>query len=89
MATMVASWISDLNDFSYFWSTKSARCFLPIFESFGLSFQKKKRKKDFQDGGHPGFPIGMILVIIYLQDTPMLLTKFQVSWPRYVGGVDL
>ena len=35
-----------------------------IYESVGLSAQEKKRKIDFQDGGHGGhlgFPIGMIL----------------------------
>ena len=28
-----------------------------------------------------GFPIRTILAIFYLQDTPMLPTKFQVNWP--------
>ena len=31
------SWISDQNNFSYFWST-SQRCFLPSFESIGHMF---------------------------------------------------
>ena len=43
-----------------------------------------KKKKDFQDGGHLGFPIGMILAI--LQVTLMLPTKFQVNWPFSSGG---
>ena len=54
------------------------------FKSFGLLVQEKKRKIDFQDGGHggnPGFLIGMILAIFDLQITPMLPTKFQVNWP--------
>ena len=37
------------------------------------------RKIDFQDGGHLGFPIGMILAIFYLQVTLMLPTKFRVN----------
>ena len=45
---------------------KSPISFLPSFESSGLSVQEKKRKKDFQDGGHGGylgFSIGTILAI--------------------------
>ena len=52
--------------------------------SIGLSFQEKKRKIDFQDGGHGGylgFRIGTILAFFALQDTPMLPTKVQVNWP--------
>ena len=51
--------------------------------SIGLSFQEK-RKIDFQDGdhgGHLGFWNGRILAIFALQDTLMLPSKFQVSWP--------
>ena len=54
----------------------------------GLLFQETKRKIDFQDGGyggHLGFLIGMILASFALQDTPMLPTKFQVSWPFSSG----
>ena len=43
-----------------------ARCFLPSFESIGLSLQEKKQKIDFQDGSHLGFPIGTILAIFFL-----------------------
>ena len=53
-------------------------------ESIGLSVQEKKRKIDFQDGGHGshlGFLIGTILAIFDLQDTPMLPSKFGVNWP--------
>ena len=42
---------------------------------------EKKRKIDFQDGRHLGYPTGMILAILDLQVTPMLPTKFQVNWP--------
>ena len=53
-------------------------------ESIGLSVQEKKRKIDFQDGGHGGhlgFPIGTILAIFDLQVTLMLPSKFGVNWP--------
>ena len=42
---------------------------------------KEEKKKDFQDSGHLGFPIGKILAIFDLQVTPMLPTKFRVNWP--------
>ena len=69
----------------------SPGCFQVSLESIGLSVQEKKRKIDFQDGGHGGhlgFPIGTILAIFDLQVTQMLPTKYQVNWPRGVGGVD-
>ena len=53
-------------------------------ESIGLSVQEKKRKIDFQDGGHGGhlgFPIGTILAIFDLQVTLMVPSKFGVNWP--------
>ena len=52
-------------------------------ESTGLSVQEKKRKIDFQDGGHGGhlgFPIGRILAIFDLQVTLMVPSKFGVNW---------
>ena len=65
---------------------KSPLCFLSSFELTGLLVLKKKRKLDFQDGGHGrhlGFPIGMILTTCtsHLQVTLMLPIKFQVDWP--------
>ena len=53
-------------------------------ESTGLSVQEKKRRIDFQDGGHGGhlgFPIGTILAIFDLQVTLMVPSKFGVNWP--------
>ena len=53
-------------------------------ESTGISVQEKKRKIDFQDGGHGGhlgFPIGTILAIFDLQVTLMVPSKFGVNWP--------
>ena len=58
--------------------------FLPSFESIALSVQEKKHKIDFQDGGHLGFPIQMILAIFDLQVTQILPTKFRVIWPKGV-----
>ena len=52
-----------------------------------LSVQEKKRKIDFQDGGHLGFRIGTILAIFVLKVIPMLPTKYLVNWPRGVGGI--
>ena len=51
------------------------------FKLIGLKVQEKKRKHYFQDSGHLGFPIRMILVIFDRQVTPMLPTKFQAKWP--------
>ena len=55
---------------------KSLWYFLLSFESVGLLVQKK-RKKDFQDGGHGshlGFLFGMILAIFYRQIVRILTT---------------
>ena len=96
------SWISNREDFSYFWFIshpnasyqvwsqlasgfrRRSECFLPSFESIGLSVQKKKQKIDFQNGrhgGHLGFPIGRILANFDLQVTLMLPTLFKVNKP--------
>ena len=74
------SWIYNQNDLAIF-IYKSPRCFLSSFKTNGLSFQEKKRKIDFQDGSHLGFPIRTILAIFYLQVTRMLPSKFQINWP--------
>ena len=51
------SWISDRNDFSYFWSTRH----------LDASYQVSSH------GGHHGLPIGTILTIFDLQVTRCLL----------------
>ena len=76
------SWISDCNDFSYFWSTSHLDASYQF--SIGPLVQEKKQK-EFQDGGHSVFPIGMILAIFDLQVTQMLPTKFRVNWPFCSG----
>ena len=83
------SWISDWNNFSYFYIYKSSRCFLPIFKSTGPLVQENKQKKEFQDGhhgGHLGLPISRILAIFDLQVTQILPTKFGVNWPFGSGN---
>ena len=55
------------------------------FESNSLKVQEKKFNIDFQDGGHLGFSIRMILAIIDQQVTAMLPKKFQVKWPSGSG----
>ena len=62
---------------------KSPQCFLSSYKSVGPSVREKKRKIDFQDGGHGGhlgFRIGTMLAIFDLQVTPMLPTWFQINW---------
>ena len=81
MAAMAAILDFQSARFSLFLIYKSPRCFLASLEAIGLSVQEKKRKLDFQDGGHLGFPIGTILAIFDLQVTPMLPSKFGVNWP--------
>ena len=48
------------------------------FEAIGLSVQEKFNT-DFQDGGHLGFPIGMILATVALQVTSILPMRFRVN----------
>ena len=55
------------------------------FESACLSVQEKKRKINFQDGGHLRFPISTILAPFDLQNAPIFPTMFRVSWPISSG----
>ena len=54
---------------------------------FGLGEEAKNKFSRWPHGGHLGYPIETILTIFYLQVTPMLPIKYQVSWPRGVRGV--
>ena len=74
-----ASWISNWNDFSYYFIYKLPRYFPPSFESIGLLVQEKKHKIAFQDGGHRGYLIGMTLAVFDPQVALILPTKFQVN----------
>ena len=67
-----------------------SECFLLVnpmlsVKTIGLSFQEKKQKIYFQDGGHLGLPIETIFAIFDLKVTLMLPTKFQVNW-HFVSG---
>ena len=76
MAAMAAmySWISNQYDLSYF--DLPVTPMFPI-KTFGLSFQKKKPKIDFQDGGHLGFPIGTILAIFIYKSPQCFLPSIK------------
>ena len=56
---------------------QSTLLFVLSFESNGLSFKEKKRKTDFRDDSHHGFPLRMILAIFYLQVALILPIKFS------------
>ena len=50
------SWISNRIDFRLFISTSCPDTSYQVSRQIGLSVQKKKRKIEFQDGGHLGHP---------------------------------
>ena len=84
---MAAIWDFLSHDSNYF-IYKSPRCFLPSFESTGLSAQKKKGKIDFQDGRYLGFPTGTILAIFISTSHPDASYQFsnQVAlWYRKIS----
>ena len=63
----------------------SPRCFLAsLWSQLVFQFRRRSEKIAIQDGrngGHLGFPIGIILATFDLQVTPMLASKFGVNWP--------
>ena len=63
---------------------KLPRYFLPSFESICLSL-RRRHKIIFQDGGHFGFPIRMILTIFDLLAARILPTQIRVNWPFSLG----
>ena len=76
------SWISDQQDFSYFWSTNHPDTSYQVWSQLAFRLRKWSEKQDFQDGGHGrhlGFPIRTILAIFDLKVTLMLSTKFRVN----------
>ena len=77
MAAIAAIWDFLSQRFELFLIYKSPRCFLPSFDSIGLSVQKKKGKIDFQDGRHLGFPIRMILAIFISTSHPDASYEFS------------
>ena len=62
-----------------FWFRKSALEWGRSFKSNGLK-SSEDVKKVFQDGGD-GIPIDTVLLILDLQVTLTLPTKFQINWP--------
>ena len=73
------SWISNRNNFSYFFIYKSPRRFLPNYKSIGLSVQEKKGKYIFH-GRHLGFPNRNDLAIFDLLVNPIFANKCKPSW---------
>ena len=84
MAAMAAIWDFLSQLFEPFFIYKSPRYFLPSFESIGLSVQKKG-KIDFQDGRHPGFPIGTILAIFISASHPDAAYQFSNQLALWLG----
>ena len=50
-----------------------------LFQVSSRPFGSGEVQIDFQDGGHLGFLIRLIVAIFYLQVAPIFPTKFQVS----------
>ena len=73
------SWISDRNDFSYFWSISHPNASYQVWSQLAFGF--RMRSENSCQGVHLGFLIGTILAIFDLQVTPMLPSKFGVNWP--------
>ena len=70
------AWIFDRKYFSYFLYV--TRCFLQSSESNGLLVHENKRKIDFQDGGHLGFPIGIFFKLFLIYKSPwFFLPSFE------------
>ena len=77
MVAIAAIWDFLSQRFELFFYLQVTRCFLPSFESIGLSVQKKKGKIDFQDGRHLGFPNGTILAIFISTSHPDASYQFS------------
>ena len=74
---MATIWDFLSQQFELYFIYKLPRCFLPSFESIGLSVQKKKGKIDFQDGHQLGLPIGTILAIFISTCHPYASYQFS------------
>ena len=76
------SWISDRNDFSYFYINKSSLCFLRIFKSTGPLVQENKQKKKKRVSRWPRWRPSWISDpnnLSYLRSTSHLNASYQVS----------
>ena len=75
--------ISNRNNFSYLRCTSHPHTSFQVPSQLAFLVQEKKRKIEFQfgrHGGHPGFPIRMILATFDLKATLMIPTKLQIKW---------
>ena len=80
------SWISDRNNFSYFWSTSHPNASYQVSSQLAFRCRKRSEKYIFKmDGGHLWFPIRTILAIFDLQVTLMHPTKFRIKWLLGLG----
>ena len=80
-AGRTASWISDWNNFSYFWSTSDPDTAYQVSSQLAFWIMKKTFEIDFQDsshGKHLEFPIKTISPSFELQVTLMFSIKFPV-----------
>ena len=68
------SWISDWNDFSYFWFTNHPDDSYQVWSQLAFQF---RRRSENRFSRWPPFPIGTILAIVDLKVTLML--PYQVS----------
>ena len=80
------SWISDRNNFSYFWSTSHPNASYQVSSQLAFRCRRRSEKYIFKmDGGHLWFPIRTILAIFDLQVTLMHPTKFRIKWLLGLG----
>ena len=77
------SWISNQNDFSYFWSANQLTLPTQFWVNwpFGSEVQYRFSNLQMWYQDHLWYPIQTILVIFHLQLTLMLPTNFCINWP--------
>ena len=73
------SWISDRDDFSYFWSTNHHNASYQVSSQLAFQFSRRKPWRP------PWTSDRDILAIFDLYVTPMLPTKFGVNWLLGLG----
>ena len=76
------SWNLDRHDFSYIWSTSHPDASQQVWSQLAFRFRRRS-EKDFQDGGHLGFPIRRILAIFLSTFHPD--ASYQVSSQLALG----
>ena len=73
------SWISDQNDFSYFWSTSCPDASYDFQVNWPLG--SREEAKNWFSRWPSWISNQNDFSYFYLQDTPMLPTQFRVNWP--------